>query len=76
LIEELHKADELKVVVVNNTDLKWAEEHEKSVLQSCKLFLQPEWDKTDSVIARINTYVMEHPQWRISLQTHKYMNVR
>jgi len=76
LVSELNKADELKVVILNSTDLAWAEQHANYVLQSCKLFLQPEWDKTDSIIARINNYVLEHPKWRISLQTHKYMNVR
>lgn len=76
LIDELQKADELKIVVVNKSDFNWAEEHANIVDNNCKLFLQPEWDKVDSVINSINSYVKDFPRWRISLQTHKYMNIR
>ncbi len=73
---ELQKAHELKVVVVNKSDFTWAEEHAKEMGSQCKLFLQPEWDKSEKVMNSINAYVMQYPQWRISLQTHKYMNIR
>jgi len=73
---EMKKADELKIVVVNKSDFNWAEEHNAHVNKNCKLFLQPEWDKAEQVIESINNYVKSSPNWRISLQTHKYMNIR
>jgi 7-carboxy-7-deazaguanine synthase len=76
LSSEMTKADELKVIVVNKSDLKWAEEHSSLVKDTCKLFLQPEWEKSDKVIDSIDNYVKDFPKWRISLQTHKYMNIR
>jgi len=76
LVDQMKKAHELKIVVVNKSDFKWAQEHANYVDSSCKLFLQPEWNKSESVISSINSYVKDFPKWRISLQTHKYMNIR
>lgn len=76
LPEEMSKADELKIVIVNKSDFKWAEEHSIKVGKKCKLYLQPEWDKSELINSSINNYVKDYPQWRISLQTHKYMNIR
>ncbi|MCB0504856.1 MAG: 7-carboxy-7-deazaguanine synthase QueE [Cyclobacteriaceae bacterium] len=76
ITEELLKANELKVVVFNKSDFKWAEQHAEMVDKNCLLFLQPEWDKTDVIKERITEYVKNHPTWRISLQIHKYLNVR
>lgn len=73
---ELQKADELKVVVFNKSDFQWAEKHALLVDKKCRLFLQPEWTKTDSFKDRITEYVKQHPNWRISLQIHKYLDVR
>lgn len=70
-----NKAQELKVIVYNKHDLKWAEEHAFKVNTECKLYLQPEWSKRDEVMPLIIDYVMEHSQWNISLQTHKYMKI-
>lgn len=76
LVDQMKKAHELKIVVVNKSDFKWAQVHANYVDSSCKLFLQPEWNKSESVINSINSYVKDFPKWRISLQTHKYMNIR
>jgi len=76
LISEMGKADELKIVVVNKSDFTWGKKHAANVKENCKLFLQPEWDKSTQVIESINNYVKSFPVWRISLQTHKYMNIR
>jgi organic radical activating enzyme len=38
-------ANELKIVVFNKSDFDWAEKYAALVSSSCKLFLQPEWDK-------------------------------
>ncbi|MCF6360657.1 MAG: 7-carboxy-7-deazaguanine synthase QueE [Cyclobacteriaceae bacterium] len=76
LRSEMQKADELKIVVVNKSDYSWAQEYAQNVEANCKLFLQPEWEKSSNVIDGINEYVKNYPEWRISLQTHKYMNIR
>ncbi len=67
--------DELKVVVLTNKDLQWAEKNAAKCPDSTKLLLQPEWETPESVDLIID-YVKEHPEWQISLQTHKFMGVR
>lgn len=69
------KADELKVVIFNKSDFKWAEGHAEKVKDTCKLYLQPEWSKEETMLPLIIEYVKENPRWRISLQTHKYMQI-
>lgn len=68
-------ANELKVIVYNQHDFKWAEEHAAKVSKDCKLFLQPEWSRRELMLPKIADYVMAHPQWQISLQTHKYIGL-
>jgi 7-carboxy-7-deazaguanine synthase len=75
LEEVLVKADELKIIVYNKSDFKWAEEHRLSVSASCKLFLQPEYDSFEKVTPLIIDYVKQNPDWRISLQTHKVIDI-
>ncbi len=75
LPEVLQKADELKVVIFNSSDFKWAEKHAVLVSPNCKLYLQPEWDKASIVTPLIINYIKSHPQWELSLQIHKYINV-
>lgn len=66
--------DELKVVVLKNKDLEWAEKNAERCPGSTQFLLQPEWD-TPSSVGLIVDYVKRNPQWVISLQTHKFMNV-
>ena len=68
-------AGELKVIVFNKSDFKWAEEHAALVGKDCKLYLQPEWSKASEITPLIIDYVKENPKWNISLQTHKYLNI-
>ncbi|MEP7144279.1 MAG: 7-carboxy-7-deazaguanine synthase QueE [Ferruginibacter sp.] len=68
-------ANELKVVIFNQSDFKWAEQYAAMVSPQCKLFLQPEWDKAPIVTPHIIEYIKQHPQWELSLQIHKYINV-
>ena len=68
-------ADELKVIVYNKHDFKFAEEQAAKVSEDCELFLQPEWSNRDKMMPQIVDYVMEHPKWKVSLQTHKYLNI-
>lgn len=75
LEEVFKKANELKVIVHNKNDIEWAEQNASKVSINCKLFLQPEWSKRNDVMPLITEYVMEHPKWNVSLQTHKYMGI-
>ena len=75
LPEVVAKANELKVVVFNKSDLEWAEKYAAMVSETCILYLQPEWDKAATVMPLIIDYVKQNPKWKISLQTHKYLNI-
>ena len=68
-------ADELKMVIYNRDDLKFAEQQADNVNGECKLFLQPEWSRREKVMPMIVNYVLENPKWKVSLQTHKYLNI-
>lgn len=68
-------AGELKVIVFNKSDFAWAEKHATLVSPSCRLYLQPEWSKAQEMTPLIVDYVMQNPKWKISLQTHKYLNI-
>lgn len=71
----LPHANELKVVIFNKSDFDWAEKYAAQVSPSCKLYLQPEWDKAAQVTPLIIDYIKANPQWELSLQVHKYINV-
>jgi 7-carboxy-7-deazaguanine synthase len=75
LPEILPVANELKVVIFNKSDFDWAEKYAAQVSPSCKLYLQPEWDKAAAMTPLIIDYIKAHPQWELSLQVHKYINV-
>ena len=68
-------ADELKVVIYNNDDFKFAMQESEKVSQECKLFLQPEWSKLDLMKDKIVQFVMKNKNWNISLQIHKYLEI-
>ena len=71
----LHLANELKVVIFNKSDFEWAEKYAALVSPSCKLYLQPEWDKAAQMTPFMIEYIKANPQWQLSLQIHKYINV-
>ena len=71
----LSRANELKVVVFNKSDFDWAEDYAAKVSTDCKLYLQPEWSKAAIVTPLIIDYIKANPQWQLSLQVHKYINV-
>ena len=75
LPEILPLANELKIVVFNRSDFAWAEKYAALVSPDCKLYLQPEWDKSVEITPLIIEYVKQNPQWEMSLQIHKYINV-
>lgn len=75
LEENISLASELKVVVFNKHDFDWAETYAKQVSPSCKLYLQPEWDKAAQITPLVIDYIKAHPQWELSAQLHKYIQV-
>ena len=68
-------SDELKVVVYHPSDLQWAEEHAAKMKSDCHFFLQPEWSKMEELMPEILSYIKAHPKWKLSLQTHKFINI-
>ena len=75
-LKEVHdNAHELKVIIFNKDDFKFAEEQASKVNGNCQLFLQPEWSNREKMTPMIVNYVMKNPKWKISLQTHKYLNI-
>ena len=69
------QANELKVIIYNNDDFKFAIQESEKVSSECKLFLQPEWSKFDLMKDKIAQFVMNNKNWNISLQIHKYLEI-
>ena len=75
LPEILPLANELKVVIFNKSDFAWAEKYAELVSPDCRLYLQPEWEKSAIVTPMIIDYILKNPKWEFSLQIHKYIHV-
>jgi len=73
--ESYRAADELKMIIHNQNDFKFSEEQAALVGEDCILFLQPEWSKRDQMMPEMVDYVLKNPRWKVSLQTHKYLNI-
>ena len=69
------QANELKVIVYNKSDLLWGRDMAQKVGSECELFFQPEWSRQAEMLPWIISYIKENPEWQVSLQTHKYMNI-
>jgi len=75
-IEEAYqKANELKIVIFHPSDFSWAEEHAAKINTECILYLQTEWSKKETILPLLIDYVKANPKWKISLQTHKYLDI-
>ncbi|MFL2995848.1 MAG: 7-carboxy-7-deazaguanine synthase QueE [Cytophagales bacterium] len=68
-------SDELKIIIYNKSDFKWAEQLSKKINKNTKLIMQPEWSREEFISPLILEYIKLNPKWRISVQTHKYLNV-
>ena len=68
-------AHELKIVISHPSDFAWAEEHASKVSSTCQLYLQTEWEKKERFLPTIIDYIKENPKWKLSLQTHKYLDI-
>ena len=73
--ENYQYANELKVVVFNETDLKWAIQEAMKVGANCMLYLQPEWSKKEEMSLLIADFIKQNPRWKMSVQVHKYLNI-
>lgn len=67
--------DELKIIIFNKSDFQWAEQYAAKMPAKCKLYLQPEWSKCAAMNPEIVKYIKKNPQWELSLQTHKYLQI-
>lgn len=72
---EIAKANELKVIAFNKSDFDFARSFENDVPENCVLYIQPEWSRRDRMAADITKFIKENTQWRVSVQSHKYLNI-
>ena len=70
------KANELKMIIYNQNDFLFAEEMSALTQPECIRYLQPEWSRKEKMIPKMVEYVLAHPQWKISLQMHKYLDIQ
>ena len=75
VLEVCQIANELKMIVFNKSDFEFAEKYKNLVSPDCKLYLQPEWDKQSDMLPLMIDYVKQHPEWKICLQIHKYLQI-
>lgn len=75
LPDVLAAAHEFKMVVYHKSDLDWMQQFLPHLAAGCKLYLQPEWSKADDILPLLIEYTKQNPAWRISLQTHKFLNI-
>jgi|TARA_X000000950_G_scaffold85825_1_gene107965 organic radical activating enzyme len=71
----LSRTDELKVIVFNSSDFEWAEKYAEMLQPNTELYLQAEWDKKEEMFPLILDYIEKNPQWKLSVQTHKYLGI-
>lgn len=71
----LQNASELKCIIFNNDDFRFAEKHAELVHPGCKLYLQAEWSRRDKISPKMVEYVKQNPKWQVSVQTHKYLDI-
>ena len=76
LSEIYHLASELKIIIYNKHDFEWALEESHKVNPSCLLYVQPEWSKKDIMQPLILDFLSKHKKWKLSLQMHKYLNIK
>lgn len=74
-LEVIAKANELKCIIFNDHDFKFAEKFASMAPETCAMYLQPEWSKRETMMPKIVDYILENPKWKVSLQTHKYLRI-
>ena len=70
------KTNELKCIIYNNSDFEFAINESKKVSKDCLLYLQPEWSKKDYMVEEIINFIKLNPQFKLSIQKHKYLGLQ
>ncbi|MDD2200340.1 MAG: 7-carboxy-7-deazaguanine synthase QueE [Bacteroidales bacterium] len=68
-------ANELKIIIFEDEDYNWAELCATKVDKNCKLYFQPEWSRFKINRHKVVEYAKLNPQWNISLQIHKFLEI-
>ena len=71
----LSRCDELKVVVLDTDDVSFAHAMANDTSMATHLLVQPVWDSETAQDLAIH-HVKQHPRWRLSLQSHKFLQIR
>ena len=66
---------ELKMIIHDEEDFQWAEEQASKMQTNAHLFIQPEWSCSEEMLPAIIHYIEKNPQWKLSLQSHKYIGI-
>jgi organic radical activating enzyme len=76
-LEEYYTAaNEIKIIIETGSDFDFAEQQYARTQPQAKFYLQPEWNNRAAVMPAIIEYIKQNPQWRLSLQTHKYIDIQ
>lgn len=71
-----HHVNEFKYVVDSEFDFSVLDKHNvPSYAPKAIMSLSPEFNDMQNNVAKIIDYIKENPQWKLSLQTHKWINV-
>ena len=85
----LKNCNEVKIIINDKKDIEFAEEIKKEILrniQNSKIldtsdkqnkmyYLQPAWNNKNGLSLAID-FVKNNPDWNLSLQTHKYLEIK
>lgn len=75
LEEYFNRSHELKVIISHRNDLRWAKELQSQINENALLYIQPEWDRRKEMESECVAFIKENPEWKLSLQTHKYLGI-
>ncbi|YAI82035.1 MAG: 7-carboxy-7-deazaguanine synthase QueE [cyanobacterium endosymbiont of Rhopalodia sterrenbergii] len=70
-----NRVNELKVVIASELDLQWGQQEAEKVPVGTVKYLHPEWSKPENK-QLIYDFVLQHPDWRVGIQMHKFLDLR
>jgi 7-carboxy-7-deazaguanine synthase len=70
------QVSELKIVINTQDDFLWVQQQADQVSSKVLKYLQPQWNTHLTSQALIFDYILQHKEWRMSLQTHKFLQVQ
>ncbi len=68
------RANEIKLVISTGEELDYYSDY-LTAIPDRQIFLQPEWNTRDRAIPIILELLQQNPNYRLSLQTHKYIGI-